>query len=214
MANWGGAANSAVSGAAAGTAIAPGIGTAIGAGVGALGGLFGGGRKNKKKRSTFDKRQQKLNKQQYKGILGQGPLAELYNYDAAGANNVFNKNIADPAYQQYQENVVPAITGAFRSNGLMQSSYAGDALSRAGRDVQRGLDAERAKYLYGEQSAARTSKQNAIENYQNRTNVDYDTSAPSMGIDSILKSISPEAVKQISGYFSKPTTPSTTTEEP
>ena len=173
MADWSGAATGALSGATTGASlgsIIPGIGTGIGA---AAGGLVGGtlglfGRKKKKKNtlSTLDKRQQELNKQQHESILGKGPLADLYNYDPQQANEVFDKNIANPAYRDLQERAIPSVTGQFRSQGLMNSSYAGDAVAKLARDVQESLDAKRANYLYGEQSNAREAKRSAVENLQ------------------------------------------------
>lgn len=203
MVNYGGAATGAASGASAGLSIGGPWGAAIGGLVGGAAGLFGGGRKKRKKLSTFDKRQKELNKLQHKSILGKGPLADLYNYDPQAANAVFEKNIANPAYRSFKEDLAPSITGQFRNEGLMTSSYAGDALSKAARDVQESLDAKRAAYLYNEQSQAREAKRNAVENLQNRTTFDWDTSAPSGGfnIDSILKSVSPELLGKIKGLF-------------
>lgn len=204
-ANWGGAASGAASGAAAGSAILPGWGTAIGGAVGFFGGLFGGGRKKKKKKiSTLDKRQQQLNDTQHEAIFGKGPLSDLYNYNPDQANDVFSKTIANPAYRDFKEKLAPEITGNFRSQGLQNSSYVGDALSKAGRDVQESLDAQRAQYLYGEQKDARSAKRNAVENLQNRQTMAYDQAAPSSGgggIDSILRSITPDAIEGIKDFL-------------
>lgn len=210
--NYGGAASGAASGASAGASIGsviPGVGTAIGGVVGAIGGglagLFGGGKKKKKKKkiSTLDERQQRLNEMQHQSILGEGPLADLYNYDPEAANAVFDKNIANPAYRKYKEELAPQITGQFRSQGLMNSSYAGDALAKVARDIQEGLDAQRSQYLYGEQKDARTAKRGAIENLQNRQTFAYDKSAPKPGFDinSVLNSITPEAVQGVKSLF-------------
>lgn len=194
-------------GAAIGSSFAPGIGTAIGGGLGFLGGLFTGKKKKPKKRSTLDKNQQQINKDQKSAIYGQGPLADLYNYNPDAANSVFEQTIANPAYRQFNENVAPQITGAFRSQGTQNSSYAGDALARAGRDVQLGLDAQRSQYLYNQENNARTSKQNAIENFQNRQNFAYDTAAPSnsggASIDNILRSITPDAIEGMKDFIIK-----------
>jgi len=175
MANWTGAATGALGGASTGATIGsiiPGVGTGIGAAVGGLvggaAGLFGNKKKKKKKLSSLDKRQQELNKQQHESILGKGPLADLYNYDPEKANEVFDKNIANPAYRKFQEDLAPQITGQFRSNGLQNSSYAGDALAKTARDIQENLNAKRSEYLYGEQNNAREAKRTAVENLQNR----------------------------------------------
>ena len=210
MANYTGAATGALGGASTGAtlgSVVPGIGTAIGAGVGGLvGGIAGlfGGRKKKKRISSFDKRQKELNKQQNQSILGKGPLADLYNYDPEAANAVFDKNIANPAYRKFKEDLAPQITGQFRSQGLMNSSYAGDALSKAARDIQESLDAKRTGFLYGEQQDARNAKRGAVENLQNRQTFAYDKNAsPSRGFDinQILGSITPGMTDQLSSYF-------------
>ena len=210
MANWSGGGTGALSGASTGASIGsiiPGVGTAIG---GVVGGLVGGiaglfGKKNKKKKlSTLDKRQQELNRQQHESILGKGPLADLYNYDPQAANAVFDKNTARPAQRNFAENTVPTITGAFRNQGLQNSSYVGDSLSKAGRDVQENLDALRSQYLYGEQNNAREAKRNAVENLQNRQTFAYDKGESSFDISSILNSITPEMKGQLKDYFTKP----------
>lgn len=211
-ANWGGGLSGAASGASAGSAIGsviPVVGTAIGGAVGAIGGglagLFGSKKKKKKRKqiSTLDKRQQALNEQQYESLLGKGPLADLYNYDPEGANAVFDKNIANPAYRKYKEDLAPSITGQFRSQGLQNSSYVGDALSKTARDIQENLNAQRSQYLYGEQENARSAKRNAVENLQNRQTFAYDKQAPSSTFDlnSILNSVTPEAVSGFMDMF-------------
>ncbi len=201
--DYAGAATGALSGASAGAIFGGPIGAVAGGLIGGTAGLFGGGRKKKKKLSTFDKRQQQLNAQQHQGILGEGPLADLYNYDPESANAIFDQIQARPAQRNFAENTVPSITGAFRNNGLQNSSYLGDSLSKAGRDVQENLDALRAKYLYSEQSNARDAKRNAVENLQNRKTFGYDLSpgANASNLDSILGSINPQSLNELFKYF-------------
>jgi len=211
-ANWGGGLSGAASGASAGASIGsviPGVGTAIGGAVGAIGGglagLFGSKKKKKKKKtlSSLDKRQQALNEQQHESILGKGPLADLYNYDPEGANAVFDKNIANPAYRKYKEDLAPSITGQFRSQGLQNSSYVGDALSKTARDIQENLNAQRSQYLYGEQENARSAKRNAVENLQNRQTFAYEDNPTTKPFDlnSILNSVTPDAVSGFMDMF-------------
>lgn len=210
MADWTTGSTGALGGASTGASIGsiiPGVGTAIG---GALGGLVGGiaglfGKKKKRKISAFDKKQQRLYDMQHESILGKGPLADLYNYDPEAANAVFDKTVANPAYRKFKEDLAPGITGQFRSQGLMNSSYAGDALAKTARDIQESLDAQRADYIYGEQNNARNAKRQAIENLQNRQTFAYDTSAGSRGFDinKILGSITPEMTDQLAEYFKK-----------
>ena|SRR3982751_426032 len=205
MANWTGGATGAISGAATGATIGGPWGAAIGGLAGGAAGLFGGGRKKKPKRiSSLDKRQQKLNQQQHDSILGKGPLADLYNYDPQAANAVFDKNYADPAYRKFKEDLAPEITGKFRSDGLMNSSYVGDALSKAARDIQESLDAKRSQFLYAEQSDARNAKRSAVEGLQNRQTFAYDKAAGTnrgFDLNTVLKSITPDMTDQLTSFF-------------
>ena len=207
--DWTSGAQGAIQGGTTGFQAGGPVGGVIGAITGGTLGLFGGGKKKKKakRQSTLDERQQRLNEQQHQSILGEGPLADLYNYDPQAANNVFDQTVANPAYRKFKEDLAPQITGQFRSQGLMNSSYAGDALSRIARDIQEGLDAQRAKYMYGEQSDARNAKRNAVENLQNRQTFALDTVAPTGGngfdIGSILGSITPEQISGAKGMFNR-----------
>ena len=204
--DWGAGASGAASGAITGATIGsviPGVGTAVGAGVGGVigggAGLFGVGRKKKKKLSAYDKKQKKLYDLEHQAILGEGPLADLYNYDPEMANEVFDKTIARKAYRDLEEKSIPAVTGQFRSQGLMQSSYAGDAIAKLARDVQEGLDAQRTQYLYGEQKDSRQAKRQAVENIQGRSTFAYDKAGQGGGfdIDSILSKLTPENIAMI-----------------
>ncbi len=195
--------SSAVSGGAAGLGVAGIPGAVAGAATGLFSGLFGG-RKKKKKRSTLDKRQQQVNEAQGQGIFGQGPLADLYNYDPEKANAVFDQNVARKSYRDFNEKTVPGITGRFRSEGLENSSYVAQELSRTGRDVQESLDAQRSKYLYDTENEAKGAKRNAVENYQNRnTQERQDRGEGGFDIGSIIKSIPKEAIPGILDYFKK-----------
>jgi len=203
--DWGSGLSSGLSGAATGFTAGGPIGGVIGGVAGLFGGLFGGKKKKKKKKiSTLDKNQQQLHDEQYSAFHGEGPLAELYNYDPQKANDVFDKNVAYAENRNFLEKIVPGITGAFRSNGLMNSSYAGDALSKAGRDVEEKLAGLRADYLYNQENNAKNAKLNSLENYQNRQTFAYDQAAPSGGgfnIDSILNSITPDSIDAIKNLF-------------
>jgi len=210
--DYGKAAAGGLSGAVTGSMFGP-VGTAVGGVVGFTAGLFGSKKKKKKKAkpvSTLDPMQQKLNEQQHQSILGEGPLADLYNYNPEQANSVFDKTIANPAYRGFKEKLAPSITGQFRSQGLQNSSYVGEALSNAGRDVQESLDAQRSQYLYGKEQEAQSSKRSAVENLQNRQTFAYNKPSPAkpgINIDNILSSISPENIKgamELFDNFSSP----------
>ena len=78
----------------------------------------------------------------------------MFNFDEKAATDNFNTSYAQPAYQNFQENVVPTITGQFRGQNLQNSSYLGGALGKAGTDVQRDLNAHMSNMLYqGKQGA-------------------------------------------------------------
>lgn len=205
-ADWGAGLSSGLAGGLAGFGIGGPVGAGVGALLGGVGGIFGGRRKPKK-RSTLDPYQQALYDQQFQALQGQGPLADMYNYNPGMANDVFDQNYARPAYRNFQENLIPSITGQFRNQGLMDSSYAGDSLSRLARDVQEGLDAQRTQYLYGQEQAAKQNRMQGLENMLSRQTFAYDKAANQGGfnIDSILSQLTPSVIDDLKDYFSGPT---------
>ncbi len=203
-ADWGGAVSGAASGAAAGSSFGP-IGTGIGAAVGGAMGMFGGKKKKKKPKavSRFDKNQQQLNDDYIASLRGEGPFADLYNYDVDQANQVFDQKTGRPAYRAFEENVIPKITGQFRSNNLMNSSYTGQSLSRAGRDVQENLDALRADQNFRGQENAKGYKRDTIKDILDRTTFDYQdpsARAPST-IDRILDTVAEHGGQFMADYM-------------
>lgn len=190
--------------------IVPGIGTAIGAVggglIGGVAGLFGSKKKKTKKPkqlSTFDPMQQQLYQQYMQSLTGNGPFSDLYNFNAEQANQAFDANVSRPAYRSFRENVIPQITGQFRQGNLMNSSYAGDALSRAGRDVQENLDAQRSAMQFQGQQQSQASKQNAINSLLNTQSFAYSKPGeqkPST-IDQILNSVAPSAGEWFADYL-------------
>lgn len=218
-ADWGGGAGGAVSGAVSGASIGsiiPGVGTAIGGAVGGIiggiSGLFGGKKKKKpKKRSTLDPQQQALYNDYISSIRGEGPMKDLYNFDAEGYNDVFDKTIGRQANRNFNENIIPGITGQFRSNGLQNSSYVGESLSRAGRDVQENLDAQRSQNVFQGQQQANQNKQNAINSVLGTQTFAYEkpgAQAPN-AIDQILGSVGPAAGEWFADYLKKSNKPAT-----
>ena len=189
----------AASGASLGSMAGP-WGAAAGGVLGGVAGLFGGGKKKKKKYSTFDPKQKALYDQYIQGIQGQGPMAGQYNYDANQANDVFDQNVARPENRNFQENIVPEITGSFRQNNIGNSSYTGEALSRAGRNVQEKLSGLRADMQFRGQESANDRKQNAIQNALGMATFQYGKSQPS-GIDQILAQTAPSAGKWLEGFM-------------
>lgn len=214
MANWGGAAGGALSGAAAGSSFGP-WGAAAGGVIGGISGLFGGKKKKRKRISTLDPQQQSLYDDYVQSIRGDGPLGGLYDYDAEGSNRNFDKNVARPAYRGFEENIIPQITGQFRGNNIGNSSYTGEALGRAGRNVQENLDALRSNTQFQGQQNAQQNKQGAIQNILGMHTFDWQEPGES-SLDKILGSVGPAAGKYAADYFggqggggtSSPTKPS------
>lgn len=156
--DWGAGTTGALSGAASGSALGsaiPGIGTAIGALGGGLVGLFSGiGRGGKNKLSTMDKRQRGLYQDYEAGLRGTGQFKDLFGFDPDQTRDTFSQMYAQPAYQQFQEEVIPGITGAFRGRNLQNSSYLGGALAKAGTNVQNNLNAQLAQILQNAQQSS------------------------------------------------------------
>ncbi len=205
-------ASGALSGAASGAAIGsvvPGIGTGIGAAGGALIGgissLFGSKKKKTKPKrlNTFDPQQQQLYQQYISSLTGKGPLADMYNYNPEQANQNFDANVSRPAYRNFEENIVPTVTGQFRQGGLMNSSYAGDALARRGRDVQENLDAQRSNMHYLGQQNTQASRQNAINSILGTQSFAYSKPGAKQpgAIDQILGSVAPAAGEWFANYL-------------
>lgn len=149
---------------------------ALGGGaLGGVAGLFGKKKKKKAKRvSTLDPSQQALYNDSIAGLRGEGQFADLYNFNADQANDVFNQNVARPAYRGFQENIIPQITGQFRGQGIGNSSYTGEALSRAGRNVQENLDAQRAAAMYQGQEDVNSRRAQGIDKILNMQTFNYE----------------------------------------
>ncbi len=195
----------AASGAATGSVFGP-VGTAAGGIIGGIAGLFGSKKKKKKPKriSTLDPQQQALYNDYVGSIRGEGPFNDLYNYDAEGANQNFDQNVSRPAYRNFQENIIPGITGAYRQKNLMNSSYSADALAKEGRNVQENLDALRSNMQFQGQQNAQANKQNAINNILGTKTFDYQQpQAPGGGIDEILNKVAPQAGEWFANYLNK-----------
>ncbi len=205
MVNWSSGASGAISGAGIGSSFGP-IGAATGGIIGGALGLFGSKKKKPKKPkkySTLDPQQEELYGNAMSSLMGQGPFSNLYNFDSAGYNNVFDQTIGKPAYRNFEENIIPNITGQFRGNNLMNSSYTGQALSRAGRDVQEALDAQRSANIFQGQQNANQNKMNAIQNLLNLQT--FAMEAPQernpSTIDQILGSVGPQAGGMLADFL-------------
>lgn len=197
-------------------------GALVGGGLGLVGDLT---KKKKKKNklfgegsgtvSSYDPLQQELYKNANEGIMNRGPLADVYGFNADQANNNFDLNIQNPALRNYRENIVPTITGQFRKDNLMNSSYAGEALAREGRNVQENLNAGRANYIYNQEQASKDRRQRGIESILGSQTFAYNQpQTQNSPIDSILNTFGGEATgwltDKLGGFFGgKTSTPST-----
>lgn len=198
--DFGAGAGGAAAGAATGSAFGP-IGTGVGAVAGGLLGLFGRSKKKKPKRiSTLDDTQKGIYDKYAQGLQGQGQFADMFNFDSKAATRNFNSMYAQPAYQQFQEEVVPGITGQFRGGNLQNSSYLGGALSKAGTDVQKNLNSQLANMLYQGQNDSVNRRINGINSLLNMQTFAYQQPQQSAG-DNVFNSLLDVGGKAAGAYF-------------
>ena len=157
-------------------------------------------------KTTMDPDQQKLYGQNMQALRGEGgPLNDLYKFNAQQAGDVFDQTVARPAYRGFQENIIPGITGQFRSNNIQNSSYTGEALSRAGRDVQENLNAQRASTMYQGQNAADERRFKGVQGALDMSNFAYPNTqqerTPS-AVDQIIGKAAPIAGDWLGGWLS------------
>ena len=189
----------------------------IGAAANFAGSLFGSKKKKRhKKVSTLSPEAQALYNDYIASIRGEGPFSDLYNFDAEGYNKVFDQSVARPAYRNFQENIIPGITGQYRQNNLMNSSYSAEALSRAGRNVQENLDAQRAQNVFAGQQQSNLNKQNAINNVLNTQTQAYlkpGEQKPGI-VDQVLNSVAPAAGDWFADYLRRSKSPTAPAQSP
>lgn len=154
-----------------------------------------------KKLGNMSQNQQQLFDQLLEGVMGGGPLSSLLGpFNPEQATDAFNQNVRNPAMQSFQEQVVPTIAGQFRKGNLGQSASFENALSRAGRDVQTGLDAQLASMLNQGQQQSDTQRLNAILGITNRDTFNYQK--PQAGFfDSLLSGAGPAVGKGMADFF-------------
>jgi hypothetical protein len=182
MANLGAGAAGAASGAATGSAFGV-PGAVVGGITGGLLGLFGTSKKKKpKKLDTLDPTQKAIYKDYAKALQGGGgQFGDLFNFNPDQLKDVFQKMYADPAYQNYQENIVPGVTGAFRGGNIQNSSYMAGELAKKGRDVQNNLNAHLSQMLYQGQQDAINRRVQGIQNILNTQTFAYQQPQASAG---------------------------------
>lgn len=117
------------------------LAAALPLGLGALG--AGGsairGSKKPKKVGLLSPGQQDIQSLIQAAIQGQGPLANITSNDPQQSAQRFSQAVAEPLITQFQEEILPSITGQFRGKGLGQSTFAGQAAARAGEGLERQL---------------------------------------------------------------------------
>lgn len=181
-------------------------GALVGGGLGAIGGFFGD--KKPTERSTFDPRQKQLYEQQSQALQGGGgPLADVYGqYNPQLMKNFYEQAYAQPAYQEFQENIVPTITGQFRQGNLQNSSYLGQSLAKAGTNVQNNLNAQMAQMLYQGQQNQMNRRSGALDSILNLQTHVNERPQPSV-FDNLLKSLSSSAGDMLGDYLKKRNNP-------
>lgn len=201
MADWGSALGGAGTGAIYGAQFGGPVGGAIGGAIGGIAGLFGGKRKAKKL-STFDPQQQGLYDQYMQSLQGKGgPLGDLYGqFNPEETRDVFNQQFAQPAYQKFNEEIVPSITGQFRGKNLQNSSYLGGALAREGRNVQNNLNGNLSQMLSQAREAQNSRRQQGVQNSLGMNSFDYSKQQPSI-FDNLMGSLSQGAGQLLSTKF-------------
>lgn len=193
-----------ISGGLSGAATGFSVGGPVGAGIGGVVGLASGfGKKKKKKTSTLDKNQKKLYGDINSSLYGEGPFNDLYQYDVDSANKNFDMNIARPEYRNFQENVIPKITGQFRSQGIGNSSYTGEALARSGRDLEETLAGKRSDMVFKGQQEALNRKERGIQGVMGTNTQAIDTANKPSLFDDVWKTLGPAAGEYIADYMKK-----------
>ena len=179
------------------------IGALVGGGIGALGGFFGGAKKDKNV-STFDPKQKELYEQRSQALQGGGgPLADVYGqFNPTAMRNYYEQSYAKPAYKEFQENVVPTITGAFRGKNLQNSSYLGGALAKAGTDVQGNLNSQMANLLYQGEQSQQTRRANALDQILGLQTQVHERQQPSI-FDNLLAGLTGQAGDLLGDYLKK-----------
>jgi hypothetical protein len=177
-------------------------GAVVGGLIGGITSLFGGRKKKPKKVSTFDPTQQGIYQNYANALEGKGgPYQDVFGpFDYDKLSNVYQQKYARPQYRNFEENIVPTITGQFRQGNLQNSSYLAGELGRRGRDVQESLDANLAEMLYNGEQASLNRRQRGVENILNTTTFDYKKQQKSL-IDELLSSLAGGAGTLLANKF-------------
>lgn len=132
-------------------------------GAGIAGSAYGAlrGSKKPKKVNLLDPQQQSIFDSLVQAAQGGGGVFEdLVSYDPQRTSDLFNTAVAEPLINQFNEQILPGITGQFRGKGLGTSTYAGQAAARAGEGLERQL----ASQLANTQNQAYNQSQQNLSN--------------------------------------------------
>lgn len=179
------------------------VGSAIGAGVGGIAGLFSPKAKGPQRKSTFDPTQQGLYDQYAQALQGGGgPLGDIFGqFDPEQVRQLYEQMYAQPAYQNFQENIIPSITGQFRGQNLQNSSYLGGALAKAGTNVQNNLNAQMSNMLYQGQQQNQQNRMQGVQGLLGMNTFDWEQPQPSV-FDNLLGSMANGAGQMMANKFS------------
>lgn len=155
-------------------------------GLGGIGGLFGSSKPGKI--SLLDQQQTDLRDQLIQGLQGQGQFANLFSTDPQQTANLFNQAVAQPAITQFQEEVLPQITGQFRGAGLGNSTFAGQASARAGEGLERQLASALANTQFQQQNTAQNRMQEMLQRILGTPSFGY-TQPQQSGVSNLFNSI-------------------------
>lgn len=198
--DWGKGAGGAGTGAIYGGQIGGPAGALIGGGLGALGGFFGDNEPTS--RTTMDPQQKQLYEQKTQALQGGGgPLADVYGqYNPQMMKDYYEQAYAQPQYQEFQDNIVPTITGQFRGQNLQNSSYLGGALAKEGGKVQNNLNGQMAQMLYQGQQSQQSRRAGALDSILNLQSQVHERPQSSV-FDNLLSSLSEGAGGMLSDYL-------------
>jgi hypothetical protein len=202
--NFKSAAAGAGTGALTGASVGGPWGALAGGIIGGVGGLFNKGPKPEKfnKLGTLDPTQKQLYDQQAQALQGGGgPLADVYGqFNPQLMKDFYEKSYAQPQYQEFQENIVPTITGQFRGQNLQNSSYLGGALSKAGTNVQNNLNGQMAELLYKGQQSQTDRRATALDRILNLQTHVNQRPQPSV-FDDLLATLNKSAGDMLTTYL-------------
>ena len=101
-----------------------------------------------RQRATPDQiRNQQLIEQILQGIQGEGPFADIFQFD----EDVFQRSFVDPAKSRFKNQIAPQIQQSFLAGSQQGGTGLEDTLSRAGVDMDQLLNQQFAQMLQSNQ---------------------------------------------------------------